>query len=65
MEPKVIKEIEIVRWIVRVEESESGKQCAHMVGFDAGGNEYSSEYQVYYAGEYHDVDENIIWEKPV
>lgn len=60
MNEKILEEHEIVRWVIRVIEQPEGKQFAYLVGFDKEENEYTTQSQVYYAGEYHCVDTDVI-----
>ncbi len=62
MEPKIIKEIELVRNIVRIYRLEGGREWAEMVAFDAEGNEYTTTYQVYINGTHYDVEHSITQE---
>lgn len=64
MKTKIIKEVEMVKTIVRVfQEEPTKRQWSEMVSFDAEGNEYIRQHQVYYCGEFHDVEETIIFTK--
>lgn len=60
MDDKIIEEIEIVRWVVRVEEMPNKKQFAELVGFDKDGNEITTQTQVYVHGEYHKAETDVI-----
>ena len=54
-----MQEIEIVKFIVRVDESKP-RDKADLIGFDEDGNEYTFQTRYYEGGEWHDAPTDII-----
>jgi hypothetical protein len=57
-------DIDITRVIIRVDDEKRGSQRAELVGLDKDGNEYRLSPRVYVDNEYHDVETDIIYNKP-
>jgi hypothetical protein len=54
-----MQEIEIVKWIIRVDESKP-RDRANLIGLDREGNEYTFQTRYYEGGEWHDAPTDII-----
>jgi hypothetical protein len=52
----MVKEIEITKWIIRIDESRRGEgPKAQIIGLDKDGNEYTFQPRAYINGEWENV----------